>query len=244
MQKRIQIDIDSEKIAAVLHNEQNDEDACVITCHGLLASKDSPKYILLADKLSKIGLSVLRFDFRGCGESEGRLEYSYISNRLKDLKAVVDYASKDLGIKRIGLFGSSMGGFVSYLMVSRNQLVKTLISLASPISMAELFDAVHLNDGKYEIDGILFGKPFISDIKQNGTLSNETLEKIKCPVYIFHGDWDGLVPVGHAYRIFDRIKSEKKLRIINGGDHIFSNPTHLTEIIENSSFWFQKYLME
>src|SRR3989442_6531378 len=45
---------------------------CVIACHGLSASKDSDKYLLLGDALPAAGLALARFDFRGCGESSRR----------------------------------------------------------------------------------------------------------------------------------------------------------------------------
>src|SRR2546427_10572776 len=47
---------------------------CVIACHGLSASKDSDKYLLLGDALPAAGLALARFDFRGCGESSRREE--------------------------------------------------------------------------------------------------------------------------------------------------------------------------
>src|SRR5207247_666773 len=40
-------------------------------CHGLSASKESDKFLLLAGALPGAGLALARFDFRGCGESSG-----------------------------------------------------------------------------------------------------------------------------------------------------------------------------
>ena len=57
----------------------------MIASHGLLSSKDSEKYIALGERLSKEGIAMLRFDFRGIGESEGRLEDDTISRRITDL---------------------------------------------------------------------------------------------------------------------------------------------------------------
>ncbi len=242
MTEKIEIKIDHEKIIGVLHGDAQKVDACIISCHGLLASKDSPKYMLLAESLSECGYSTLRFDFRGCGESEGNLENSHISNRLKDLDAVINYATIELGFNRFGLFGSSMGGYVSFLKASLEPKVKALVSLVSPFSMAELFDTKGSSQKSFEIDGILFGGNFLNDMKAHGTLTKEALESIKCPTLIFHGDFDLLVPVKHAHRLFESLTTKKMIKIIRGGDHIFSHPVHLNEIIKLSSEWFMKYL--
>ena len=243
MPEKVFIDVEGEKIVGVLHKGDDNLDACVISCHGLLASKDSVKYITLAEKLNKIGISSFRFDFRGCGESDGKLIDSHISNRTKDLKAVIEYVTDELGFKSLGLFGSSMGGFVSFIQASIDSRIKAFVSLSSPYSMAELFEAHGFNNDYYVIDGVVFGSEFIKDIKRNGDLTPEILGKIQCPVYIFHGSFDFLVPTEHANRLFENITAEKKLKIINGGDHIFSHPYHLVEIIETSKKWYEKYLL-
>jgi pimeloyl-ACP methyl ester carboxylesterase len=245
MNKRFSVTIDEQKIIGILEKPETGsvQNACVISCHGLLASKDSPKYFYLAKELNKNGISSIRFDFRGCGESDGSIGMSHISNRIVDLDAILDYAINELGFKRFGLFGSSMGGFVSLLKASSEERIKIVVSLASPFAMSELFFA-DLNDEMYEIDGVVFGSEFLDDIKNQGTLDPELLQKITCPVRIFHGNADGLVPANHAQRIFDNITSEKKLTIIPGGDHIFSFPSHIFEIIRDSTEWYNRYLKE
>ena len=163
---------------------------------------------------------------------------------MKDLKAVIRFIIHELGFKKVGLFGSSMGGFVSFIQASSDSRIKALVSLSSPYSMADLFEAHGFNNDYYEIDGVVFGSEFIKDVKMNGDLTPELLGKIKCPVHIFHGSFDLLVPIMHANRLFDNITAEKKLKIINGGDHMFSHPYHLVEIIETSKKWYSKYLLE
>ena len=259
MPERIEIKVGQEKIIGVLHQvDDTDLDTgaiasinlsagacackCVISCHGLLASKDSIKYIMLAEELNKLGISSLRFDFRGCGESDGRLTDSHISNRSEDLNAVVEHAINELGFSDLGLFGSSMGGYLSFLEASHDTQVKALVSLSSPYSMVELFNARGIERSRYEIDGVVFDGKFISDVRTHGVLGDEILNNIKCPVLIIHGDIDWLVPANHARRLFAAINTEKKLVIVRGGDHIFSFPNHLTQVIKMSLDWFGKYL--
>ncbi len=242
MAERIELDIGREKLIGVLNKGGNDSRSCIISCHGLLASKDSPKYKLLASRLSELGYSTVRFDFRGCGESGGHIWKSHISNRLTDLEVVIDHVCSELDIDRIGLFGSSMGGFISYLKAEKDPRIKALVTLASPYSMSELFNLRALGKNGFEIDGIFFGNDFLEDVRLHGDLEPDTLRALKCPTLIFHGDADLLVPISHAQRLYDKLNVEKKLRIISGGDHVFSHPAHLNQILQASIDWFTEYL--
>src|SRR6266702_2311824 len=68
------------RLALVLHvPEGRRRVPCVVACHGLGASKDSDKYLLLGAELPAAGLALARFDFRGCGESSGDEEDTTIA---------------------------------------------------------------------------------------------------------------------------------------------------------------------
>ncbi|WP_455392550.1 alpha/beta hydrolase [[Eubacterium] cellulosolvens] len=242
MAEKVTIAIGHEQIAGVFHQADSDSGACIISCHGLLANKDSPKYIFLAEELRERGLSSVRFDFRGCGESDGKLENSHVTNRAQDLKMVMDYVTDELGFEKLGLFGSSMGGFISFLLASSSSNVKALVTLAAPYSMAEIIDLHFSNAEIYELNHVVLGSNFIEDLRSTGNLTPKLIGKIQCPTYIFHGDLDGIVPTNHAKRLYNDLKTEKKLEIIPGGDHVFSLPWHLNRIIQTSADWFQKHL--
>jgi len=81
----------SGKLAGVIHHPSGKKRGCVITCHGLLSSKDSDKFITLGELFAEEGLTVLRFDFSGCGESEGRFEDTTITGRNEDLLAALSF---------------------------------------------------------------------------------------------------------------------------------------------------------
>ena len=88
--------------------------ACVLACHGLGASKESDKYLLLGEELPRAGLALARFDFRGCGESTGIESDTTVGTRIEDALAVLDRLAKHSRLDaRVGLLGSSMGGFVA-----------------------------------------------------------------------------------------------------------------------------------
>ena len=128
---------DGQKISGVLHLPEQNSPPCVVASHGLLSSKDSEKYIALGERLSREGIAMLRFDFRGIGESEGRLEDDTVSRRIADLGAAIDFVLSRAGLgKKIGLVGSSLGGYVSLFKAAADREVGPLSSGPPPfISM-------------------------------------------------------------------------------------------------------------
>ena len=68
MIERHAVPLPDAKLALVLHlPDAPTPGPCVVACHGLSASKDSDKYLLLGAEVPRAGLALARFDFRGCG---------------------------------------------------------------------------------------------------------------------------------------------------------------------------------
>src|SRR5262245_7184448 len=87
----------------------------VVACHGLGASKDSDKYLILAATLPTVGLALARFDFRGAGESGGSYREATTATRIADLEAVLAFLAEQPTLcHQMGLLGSSMGGYVAW----------------------------------------------------------------------------------------------------------------------------------
>lgn len=55
-----------------------------------------------------MGLSFCSFDFAGCGNSEGST-ISFGANEKEDVAAVIEALEKQMGVKRVVLWGRSMG---------------------------------------------------------------------------------------------------------------------------------------
>jgi pimeloyl-ACP methyl ester carboxylesterase len=107
-------------LALVLHLPERQPSPCVVACHGLSASKDSDKYLLLGDELPAVGLALARFDFRGCGESSGVEEETTIATRIEDVETVLAFLGAHPRLDgRFGLLGSSLGGFVALHVAAR-----------------------------------------------------------------------------------------------------------------------------
>ncbi len=222
------------KIAGVLHLPDQKNPPCVIASHGLLSSKDSEKYVALGEQISKEGMAMFRFDFRGIGESEGSEEDNTISKKIADLGAAVDFMRSYPGLgNRIGLLGSSLGGFLSLMRASMDKEIRAVVIWATPLHMDDLGSI------KQEEDYPLPPEAFFEDLPKHRLLP--LLPKVSNGLVV-HGEKDELVPMEQALGIFNSLSPPKEFHVIGGADHRLLNPAHRQRAIELSVDWFKKYL--
>ena len=221
-------------ISAVLHLPANANPSCIIASHGLLSSKDSDKFVALGERFSREGMALLRFDFRGCGESEGTLEQSTVTARISDLDSAIQFVWSHPDLKnRIGLLGSSLGGYVSLIKAATAKEVSAVVTWAAPFHL----DGI---DSKKDAEGMpSLGKAFMKDRKKHRLLP--LLPRVS-NCLVIHGEADELVPVDQAWEIFHHLGPNKEIHIIEGGDHRLTDPGHRQRATDLSVAWFKKFL--
>ena len=221
------------RISGILHLPDAKNAACVIASHGLLSSKNSEKYIALGERISKEGIAMLRFDFSGIGESEGRLEDDTVSRRIADLDSAIAFVKSYPGMgNRIGLLGSSLGGFISLIGASREQRIKAVVIWATPFHLDGL-------GSKGTDQNPPPGEAFFSDLPRHRLLP--LLPQVS-NCHVIHGEKDELVPVDQAWEIFHALGAPKEIHVIEDADHRLTNPSHRQRAIDLSVDWFKKYL--
>lgn len=210
-------------LKGTLHLPAEETRAVVIGSHGLYADSDSPKQVALAEKCAGSGIAYFRFDHRGCGNSQGKLQLgSCLKDRRIDLLCAVKAVKKEMGDDiRVALFGSSMGGTVclhtakeispvSMVTVAAPVISRTISTGDDPSQQALAFDITHRLD----------------------TVNN---------ILIFHGDADEVVPVSNSDLILKHARQDKKRIILPGGDHRMSDKTHQERFILESVKWFGRF---
>ena len=232
--EKVSFQSERQYISGILHFPENEHSPCVITSHGLLSSKDTEKYVALGERLTKEGLAMLRFDFRGCGDSEGRMEESTVSGRIADLGSAIEFVKSHLGSEtRIGLLGSSLGGYISLMKASKEEKVRAVVIWATPFHL----DNLKSKENKEVMPSL--GEGFFEDLPRHRLLP--LLPKIS-NCLVIHGEEDELVPVDQAWEIFHSLGSPKEIHTIEDADHRLMNPKHRQRAIDLSVNWFKKYL--
>ena len=142
--EKVSFNSEAQRVAGILHLPEEKNPPCVIASHGLLSSKDSEKYIAMGETLSQKGMALLRFDFRGIGESEGKWEDDTVSRRITDLRSAIDFVRSYAGLRnRIGLLGSSLGGYVTLIVASVDKEIRASVIWATPFHL----DGLELKQG-------------------------------------------------------------------------------------------------
>jgi fermentation-respiration switch protein FrsA (DUF1100 family) len=235
-QERLAISGDSGRLAAVLHLPESRPEPwpCVVTLHGLMSSKDSEKYLLVGEEFSGRGVAVCRFDFRGCGESQGVVTETTVAQRVADARTVVRAMRQHPALTgRVALLGSSLGAYVALFVASEDFRIKAVAAWATPADLQD-FAANPETVRDYDL-----GDPFIEELK--------TQRYLRAPVgvrycLLVHGDQDDLVPVSHAHRVYASALSPRQLEIIPGGNHQLTDPAHRQQAVRVSLEWIGRYI--
>ncbi len=204
----------------------------VIFSHGFGGDMTFHLFEPLLKNLNQIGIGVLRFDFNGCGKSEGKFEDMTVPNEIDDLINVIAYARQLSVTKSISLLGHSQGGVVTS-MVSGDcgypQIeCEVLLSAAAVLRDDALrgmthgghFDPWHLYDEVYPVGGgHSIGRPYIQSAM---TLPiYETSEKYSGPALVLNGMADVVVPYTYAER-YHRVLENSTLQILPGENHTYN----------------------
>jgi alpha-beta hydrolase superfamily lysophospholipase len=194
-----------------------------------MADKNSPKQIALARGCAAIGMAYLRFDHRGCGNSEGIFEIdTTLENRTSDLMAAVRSVKHAFGNTiPIGLFGSSLGGTVC-LTTARSLSPFAMVSLAAPIQSR----SIQLPPNS---PGSLKNELIKNRLTFNITDAIDAIHHI----LIIHGSSDDTVAVENAHRIFSLARNPKELLILEHADHRISKRSHQECVLQRSVKWFE-----
>jgi len=233
-----------EKLAGILHGDP--QGSCVISCHGMLSNKEGKKHGLLARYLSERGVSMLRFDFAGRGESEGSMENMSYTSEMHDLDAAVEYLAAR-GVQRVGVFGSSMGGAVALLTAARDERIVAIATLAAvgyPAALEERYpgDVRRWRERGYiDFDQGRLGVGFLDDAMSHDVVS--ATQVLRAPVLVVHGIEDEVVPVSEAHDIAASARNVS-LHLVDGADHRFSDPIHLRPTMAHIADFLTKHVAQ
>lgn len=109
--------------------------ASVVFCPGSRVAMTTPYYHDYIPRLVDAGLTVLLFDYRGWGESEGRSGELYPQQQIGDIRSAVTYLETrdDVDSGRIGLFGVSFGGALGVEAAARDPRIRAVVTVLAPM---------------------------------------------------------------------------------------------------------------
>jgi len=104
--------------------------AAFLVLHGFGSNSESPTVLQPTRVLSEFGYVTLRFDMRGCGNSEGEFGRVICLEQVEDLGNALDFLASHPAVDpaRIGVIGSSFGGAVAVYAGGTNPRVAAVVS--------------------------------------------------------------------------------------------------------------------
>lgn len=225
----------------VIEHRVSYEKPVVVICHGFPGNHIGPHniYSILSKRLAKSGISSIRFDFGGFGNSDGFIEDASLTSLCSDLEIVYRFVKSNYSAST-GLLGFSMGGAVS--IKKSPSLQPNALALWSPLSRnAEVTERQleSSDSGILKINGIPVSETFKNELLENNVFSNA--RKYKNTVFIVHGKSDNVIPNEHSVALAAEFENST-LQLLNGADHAFSNNDISNKVIDNTIEFFKKTL--
>lgn len=112
IQETVRIATPNGDLVGDLSFAQDAGDWAVVWIHGFGSRRGGEKSQALEAACSRRGWAFAAFDFRGHGESSGTMRDLRAQGLMDDLTAIQSFLASR-GIRRLGLVGSSMGGFAA-----------------------------------------------------------------------------------------------------------------------------------
>lgn len=255
MQRFLEIPKGALKLAACIHHPGKSAVPIVICCHGLTGTKIGSSYrlVAIARLLEPAGIATIRFDFAGCGESEGRFEEVTAGSQLDDLRAVIAFlqAGSEFDMSRVAIVGSSFGAYTAARATHLLSGLRCSVFLAPVADPRRLTDqgmppaAVDLLRKRGWVDhhGLKLCTPFFDTLPTEDVPA--MLARAGAPLLVFHGQRDDQVPIseGRSYeKALNAAGVPVDLRVLDTADHGMRGVEFTEKIVNESVDWLTRHL--
>ena len=134
MEERVTFPSDGLELSGVLHTPDGgaagQRRPAFLVLHGFGSNKDSGNSRVVSRTLAELGYVTLRFDFRGCGESEGPRGRTICLEQVEDTQHALSFMATrpEVDGERVGVIGSSFGAAVAIYAAGVDARVAACIS--------------------------------------------------------------------------------------------------------------------
>jgi pimeloyl-ACP methyl ester carboxylesterase len=254
MEQCRELRIGNQRIAATIHVPEQTPAPGVVMCHGFTGHRIEAHFLFVkaARAFCEAGLNVLRFDFRGSGESDGLFREMTIGGEIEDALVALEALRSEPTVQRdrVGLLGLSLGGLVASCAAGRAGDVRALALWSAVADLEE----IARSRWALPVDTHSIPPDFVREIGPHEVGAGFARDSVRIkplheiaghpgPVLVVHGTNDQSVPLGDAHRYMDAIPSANAtLRVIEGADHTFSTVALEHEVIGLTRDWLIEHL--
>ena len=219
--------INNHRLATVFHDAGSKN--IVIFAHGFQSTTIGPcrRFVTTARQLAKKGISSLRFDQYGSGNSEGDFFESSFDDWVKTIRTIAEnYLAQDY---KVALFGQSMGGAAVLAVGSELPDLSAIVAWSPDPNVDEFIPP---KNGIDEENGQIVQASFWQEAHDAKVA--EKLSLIKTPMYIVQCTADEYVDELNRNAIIRNARSNHKVENYAGYPHSKWTYQQGKEIIDKS----------
>ncbi len=256
MTNKIEIPTDENKTLSAVHgvpegsSGAGDQNLLIIMSHGFPGHKSGNSDIfgdleyILVDK----GHHTLRFDYRGCGESDGRQQDFTLSAASEDFKSVTDWA-KEKGYDEFVFIGEGLGATIC---IMNSDLNVKMMALFWPVldmkaygknafniseeSKEKATRTAYLESGSDKV-----GVDLMQELRTNDL--SYALKEVFMPVLLVHGAQDEVLPMDQLDIARKNMRSKRiEITTFHDGTHGLPKLNHRKMIFYHTAQFLGKYV--
>lgn len=223
------------KYPSIIYNRGGNRDfGALLIAHGAIT----------LGQIAKEGYVVIASQYRGNGGSEGQEEFG--GKDVNDITILTEVLKEieDADTNRIGMYGWSRGGMMTYIALTKTDKIKAAIVGGA------LSNAISNIKDRPEMESNVMAE-LIPNYAKNKDVELEKRSAIKwadkfpkdVPILMLHGNSDWRVKPEQSLNLaleFEKNRVPYRLIVFEGGDHGISE--HKNEVNEQVLKWFDKYL--
>lgn len=242
-------DCEGDKIFGVLHRPLTPQKVPgVLFCHGLEGSKCGRGgfYVELATRLTKVGIASLRFDFRGCGDSEGSIAEMSIERQVRETLLALQCLTTQPFIlpDTIAIFGRSLGGMIALTAGEKWGSLKAITLVSVPFYPKYWEEEWLRSKDSHLMNGKNLNPLFLKQFFALNMVS-PLLYFRDTPLLVVHSHNDTVVPYTHSEKLLkSREGASATTQFIElfKSDHDLADPKERMSVIERVTDFFKDHL--
>lgn len=223
----------------------------IIICHGFTSTRIGVDrlFVKTAQALVKLGFAVLRFDYAGCGESEGEYGENEFACFIDQTKEVISYGRKlpNIDQNAITLIGHSLGGAVAVCTAADDERINNVITWSAVGNPFEdIKEIVGYNGEHPVIDhlGYAITEEFLLSLQAYSPL--EDIKQFSGNALFIHGTGDQVISSSYCKDYYEesnkRNEGVSEMILIEDANHTYSSIKHFDQLITTTSDWLLKFV--
>lgn len=193
----------------------------------------------IISSLVQNGYCVFASQYSGAGLSEGRDEFG--GRDVEDVLSLYKIIQNNplVDIHRIGVYGSSRGGMMNYLLLAQVEWIRAVVSVGAMVDLVSV--ETFRPEAKNHFEKI-FGGSTDEKIKRSALYWTEKFPKT-VPVLMIHGSADWRVDPRDSLRLAEKFQEHKipyRLAVFEGADHQLNE--FREDVDDLTVEWFDRFV--